>query len=444
MNEKYDIIILGTGLKECILSGLLSTKGKKVLHIDKNEYYGGQSASFNLKQLYMKFKNENTYPDKFGDYRSYIVDSCPKFLMACGSLVKMLIHTKVTRYLDFKVIDGSFVYKDKKLYKMPSTPSEAISTNLMGFFQKRKLRNFLNFVEKFNLKDIKTQHELKDTMLKTFNEFGLDQNTIVSVGHALALQLDDSYLDKPESRYGIIEAIKLYSYSVQRYGNSPFIYPIYSLSGLPEGFARLSAVHGGIYMLNKPVDDIMYDEKGNVEGIKCGDEKAFCKQLLGSATYFNSKDYKIKEKIARWIFILSHPVKFTENTKSSQIIIPGSKIDRKSDVYLAVLSSQHKVCPENMFLAIASTVIETDNPKSEINVVKELLGEVEEEFYFETENNEPTQEFEKLNNGTFMTSGYDATTHFETVSNEVLELYERITGEKFDLDIRAEPEDVNN
>ena len=27
---KFDVIILGTGLKECILSGLLSVKGKKV------------------------------------------------------------------------------------------------------------------------------------------------------------------------------------------------------------------------------------------------------------------------------------------------------------------------------------------------------------------------------------------------------------------------------
>ena len=27
---KYDVIILGTGLKECILSGLLSIEGKKV------------------------------------------------------------------------------------------------------------------------------------------------------------------------------------------------------------------------------------------------------------------------------------------------------------------------------------------------------------------------------------------------------------------------------
>jgi hypothetical protein len=30
MDQEYDIIVLGTGLKECILSGLLSVSGKKV------------------------------------------------------------------------------------------------------------------------------------------------------------------------------------------------------------------------------------------------------------------------------------------------------------------------------------------------------------------------------------------------------------------------------
>lgn len=31
--------------QECILSGLLSVAGKKVLHMDRNGYYGGESAS---------------------------------------------------------------------------------------------------------------------------------------------------------------------------------------------------------------------------------------------------------------------------------------------------------------------------------------------------------------------------------------------------------------
>jgi Rab GDP dissociation inhibitor len=62
MNEEYDVIVCGTGLKECVLSGLLATKGKKVLHIDRNEYYGGETASLNLTNMWKKFKGGETPP----------------------------------------------------------------------------------------------------------------------------------------------------------------------------------------------------------------------------------------------------------------------------------------------------------------------------------------------------------------------------------------------
>lgn len=59
MEETYDAIVCGTGLIECVLSGLLSTNGYKVLHVDRNPYYGGESASLNLQQLFDKFKKGN-------------------------------------------------------------------------------------------------------------------------------------------------------------------------------------------------------------------------------------------------------------------------------------------------------------------------------------------------------------------------------------------------
>lgn len=46
-----DAIILGTGVTECVLSALLSVDGKKVLHMDRNDYYGGECASLNLTQV---------------------------------------------------------------------------------------------------------------------------------------------------------------------------------------------------------------------------------------------------------------------------------------------------------------------------------------------------------------------------------------------------------
>jgi RAB protein geranylgeranyltransferase component A len=48
---------------------------------------------------------------------SYL-DLVPKFIMAESDLVKILMHTDVTRYLDFKQIAGSYVYRDGKISKV--------------------------------------------------------------------------------------------------------------------------------------------------------------------------------------------------------------------------------------------------------------------------------------------------------------------------------------
>merc|ERR1712060_3265 len=109
MNEEYDVIVCGTGLKECILSGLLSVKGKKVLHLDRNGYYGGETASLNLTNLWSQFRPGVEPPKEYGHNRDWNVDLIPKFIMSNGLLVKMLLHTKVTRYLEWKCIDGSYV-----------------------------------------------------------------------------------------------------------------------------------------------------------------------------------------------------------------------------------------------------------------------------------------------------------------------------------------------
>ena len=52
---KFDVIALGTGFKECLLSGLLSMAGKKVLHLDRNDFHGAECASLNITQFFQRF-----------------------------------------------------------------------------------------------------------------------------------------------------------------------------------------------------------------------------------------------------------------------------------------------------------------------------------------------------------------------------------------------------
>jgi len=106
---EYDVIVLGTGLKECIISGMLSVDGKKVLHMDRNDYYGGESASVNLTQLFEKFKAPPN--PGLGNNRDYNIDLMPKFIMANGKLVKMLIMTNVNRYLEFKQVAAALRFE---------------------------------------------------------------------------------------------------------------------------------------------------------------------------------------------------------------------------------------------------------------------------------------------------------------------------------------------
>ncbi|CAN0540607.1 unnamed protein product, partial [Ectocarpus sp. 12 AP-2014] len=65
-----------------------------------------------------------------------------------------------------------------------------------------------------------------------------------------------------------IKSIQLYVRSLERYGKSPYIYPMYGLGGLPEGFSRLCAIHGGTFMLQCPVEEVLFDDSGVAWGIK--------------------------------------------------------------------------------------------------------------------------------------------------------------------------------
>lgn len=444
MNQEYDVIVLGTGLKECILSGLLSVNGKSVLHMDRNNYYGGESASLNLEQLYQKFKPDQKIPDDLGRSRDYNVDLCPKFIMACGDLVKVLLHTKVTRYLEFRSVGGSYVYKEGKIHKVPSTAAEAMSTSLMGMFQKRYFRNYLNWVNAYDVNDQKTWDGVdarNATNAQVFKKFGLDENSVNFLGHAMALYLDDEFLEKPA--FECLERVKLYAYSVSRYGNSPYIYPMWGLGGLPEGFSRLCAIHGGVYMLNKPIDEIIYHEDGKVKGVKSQGEVAFCKKLLADPSYFLNTD-KIRKtgQVARCICILSHPIDNTDNADSCQVIIPSAQVNRKSDIYVSVVSFHHSVCAKNKWIAVVQLVVETANPKTEFTPALALLGKRDVDFFWVSDTYEPTGNGSADN--VFITDSYDASSHFESATAEVIRLYEKIGEQKIDLSIAPDLEEAQS
>lgn len=441
MDEEYDCIVLGTGLKECILSGMLSVSGKKVLHVDRNKYYGGESASITpLQELFNKFGVKEPEEKEYGRGRDWNVDLVPKFLMANGLLVKLLIHTGVTRYLEFKSVEGSYVYKGGKIYKVPVDQKEALSSDLMGIFEKRRFRNFLIFVQDFQEDDPKTWKDVDPQRMSAYQlytKFGLDKNTQDFTGHALALYLNDDYINEPAAN--LIRRIKLYSDSLARYGKSPYLYPLYGLGELPQGFARLSAIYGGTYMLNTPVDEIVF-EGSSVVGIKSGGVVAKCKQVFCDPSYVKNR-VKITGQVIRCICLLNHPIPNTRDALSTQIIIPQNQVNRKSDIYVSLVSNTHQVSSQGWFIAMVSSKVETSNPELEIKPGLDLLGPIKQKFVSISDYYEPVDDGK--DSKVFISKSYDATSHFETTCLDVLDIYKRATGEEFDFSkIKLESEDI--
>jgi len=255
------------------------------------------------------------------------------------------------------------------------------------------------------------------------------------VGHALALYPNDEYLTQPALES--IKRMQLYAESLARFGKSPYIYPLYGLGELPQGFARLSAIYGGTYMLNKPVEEVVYDAEGVVVGVKSEGELAKCKYVVGDPSYFPDKVRKTGSVI-RAISILDHPIPNTNNNESCQIIIPQNQVGRKNDIYVGLISHAHNVAAKGKYIAIVSTTVETQDPKAELKVALDLLGPIQETFYSVVDT------FEPLNDGrkdkVFITSSYDATSHFETTVQDVLDVYRRLTGEELVMKPKAATE----
>jgi Rab GDP dissociation inhibitor len=275
------------------------------------------------------------------------VDLVPKLLMSSGELTNILVSTDVTRYLEFRQVAGSYVQQGAgakaTVAKVPSDAGEALRSSLMGIFEKRRMKSFIEWVGTFDVGDSASHKGLnirQCNMKDVYDKFGLETGTRDFIGHAMALYTTDAYLTEPGKAPETIERIKLYGNSVSRYGKSPYIYPLYGLGELPQGFARLSAIYGGTYMLNTSIDEIEYDGTKAV-GIKATMQDredqpmkftTKAKKILGDPSYFPGK-VQVVGQVLKAICILTHPLAGTDNADSAQLIIPQSQVGRKNGRY---------------------------------------------------------------------------------------------------------------
>ena len=94
------------------------------------------------------------------------------------------------------------------------------------------------------------------------------------------------------------------------------------------------------------------------------------------------------------------------------------------------MSSAHNVCPKGYYIAIVSTISESAaNHHLELQPGLDRLGKIEETFM-----GAPIPLYEPLESGQsdaiFISRSYDATSHFETTTDDIRDVYRRAAGEE--------------
>ncbi|KAJ8609223.1 hypothetical protein MRB53_039259 [Persea americana] len=318
---EYDVIVLGqvralssslpiscgSMTDECRSYGMCTVRVRDVAAAHDSGLK--RAASVNIEALFKKYGNYGKGEEpwkKYGRLNDWNIDLVPKLLMANGALTNILVSTDVTKYLEFRQIAGSYVQQGNgaraTVAKVPSDAGEALRSPLMGIFEKRRAKKFLEWVAAFKEDDSATFGGLNMntcTMKDVYDKFGLEATTRDFIGHSMALYTTDEYISTRGMASDCVVRIRLYANSMARYGKSPYIYPLYGLGELPQGFARLSAIYGGTYMLNTSVDEVLY-EGNKVSGIKAtmkdaregGEVMQFttkAKQIIADPSYFPKK-----------------------------------------------------------------------------------------------------------------------------------------------------------
>ncbi|KAL7413045.1 GDP dissociation inhibitor-domain-containing protein [Mrakia frigida] len=287
----FDAIILGCGLPESIAAASLAHSGKTVLHVDENEYYGGDYASLSLSELISwaelrsspSTEEDSTHllnqKARFDDLawsfpsssssdtspplpptlkqasRNYSLYLSPSLVPSVSPLIQTLVSSGVSRYSTFRILESTSIY-DSKLgagKKVPGSKEDVFKDKEVGLVDKRRLMKVLLWCmgefEGSNEIEGKEQMPLFD-FLRT--SFSLSEDLARALTFALAHCTSASDPALPS----LIRA-RSYLRSVGKYGNSAFLVGQYGGAGeIAQGFCRLSAVHGAIYILSHPITSI--------------------------------------------------------------------------------------------------------------------------------------------------------------------------------------------
>ncbi|KAE8415900.1 GDP dissociation inhibitor-domain-containing protein [Aspergillus pseudocaelatus] len=388
----WDVTISGTGLAQSLLALALSRSGKKVLHVDRNSYYGGSEAAFSLQEAQEWASKVNGEPEHYPfedatvhlpegtpqlPTRSYTLTLSPHLIYSKSRLLPTLVASKVYRQLEFQAVGSWWIHKPSSadgalvLYRVPGSREDVFADDIISVKSKRTLMRFLRHIGK-PPSDSDSEAE-EENLAMSLPEYLASKFQVPAELHEplLSLSLSQASPGQTSAEYAV-PRIKRHLASIGVFG--PGFGSLLAKWGggseISQVGCRALAVGGGVYVLNAGVKSISNHQSEDGDDMRVqlhlsNDETIKTKLLVGSNWDLPGQERPACDKVARSITVVSSALESLFPVTAdggpvpagAVVVFPGSSFDQSGDlppVYLLVHSSETGECPSGQCVIYGS------------------------------------------------------------------------------------------
>ncbi|XP_031246346.1 rab proteins geranylgeranyltransferase component A 2 [Mastomys coucha] len=317
-------------------------------------------------------RNRITYSQMVKESRRFNIDLVSKLLYSQGSLIDLLIKSNVSRYAEFKNVTRILAFREGKIEQVPCSRADVFNSKELTMVEKRMLMKFLTFCLDYE------QHsdEYQDFKQCSFSDYlktkKLTPNLQHFILHSIAMTSESSC-----TTLDGLQATKNFLQCLGRFGNTPFIFPLYGQGEIPQCFCRMCAVFGGVYCLRHKVQCLVVDkDSGRCKGII----DDFGQRI--SANYFIVEDsYLSKEtcsnvhykQISRAVLITDQSILETDSDQQISILVVPPLEPGTASVRVMELCSSTMTCMKDSYL-VHLTCLSSKTAREDLEpVVKQLF-----------------------------------------------------------------------
>uniref|UniRef100_A0A3P9N6A4 Rab proteins geranylgeranyltransferase component A n=1 Tax=Poecilia reticulata TaxID=8081 RepID=A0A3P9N6A4_POERE len=336
----FDIVILG--LAESVVAAACSRVGQRVLHLDRRSYYAANWASFTFNGLLTWIQEQNVRLLEVRDW-SGLTEEGEELIHLSQADSASITNLQVFSYPaqaegeepeadqprpspsgqlepSRKKISYTQLVKEGRRFnidlvsKVPCSRADVFASRQLSVVEKRKLMRFLTSC-------VEETEEQTAYHGRPYLEFLRDQQLGDNLQHFLLHSIAMVAEDTPTEEG--LASTRHFLRSLGRYGNTPFLFPVYGLGEIPQCFCRMSAVFGGIYCLRHSVHCLIVDRDANrcTAVIDSRGQRISCSHVVMEISYLDRS--KVATFLSRAVLITDSSVLPSEsNQQISMVTVP--------------------------------------------------------------------------------------------------------------------------